>query len=179
MSQDQIQLAQLQHRVQNLRNMVRQLQDIEDIQNLRFHYHSVLNDGRWRENFDNCTDDVICRWGHEIPAQYGKAAVRASSEKVMASGIAPTIRQFIHAHLIDIQEDSATATSYMEAYPIQFGKSVIVAARWADKYVRIEGRWWIKEQFLDFSYQVRLDEGWAQKERVINPFESLDMKSNR
>jgi len=176
---EQTRVDKLEARVRELKKTVQRLRDLEEIRGVRFHYHSTLNSGKFANCFDRCAEDVICQWGIEIPAQYGRKTVQETSARVMASGIAPSIRQFIHAHLIDLKGDTASATSYMEACPIQFGKSVTVASRWDDKYAKIDGQWWLKHQVLDFAYQVRLDEGWAQEDRVINPFETLDIKSNK
>ncbi len=175
---DELQLEALEGRVAALTQSVRRLRDLEEIRQLRCHYHAMLNDSRTDEHFDRCTEDVICQWGEEIPATQGRAANQAMSRKVNASGIAPSFRQTIHNHLIKLDGDEASATSQMEASPVQFGRSVTVGATWTDRYRRENGSWWISEQRLKFYYQVFLDEGWAKDDRVINPFVSLKISSN-
>jgi ketosteroid isomerase-like protein len=157
---------------------VRRLRDLEEIRRIRCRYHQILNDGRAGEHFDDCTEDVICQWDKEIPPQVGREHNQETSRKVMSTGIAPTFRQTIHNHLIELDGDTATATSQMEATPVQFGRSVTVASRWTDRYRREDGRWWIAEQRLQFYFQVFLDEGWAKDDRVFNPFAKVDISSN-
>jgi hypothetical protein len=165
-------------RLSRLATEVRRLKDLEDIRRIRCNYHSILNDSRAGDHFDDCTEDVICQWDKEIPPQVGREHNRETSRKVMATGIAPSFRQAIHNHLIELFGDSATATSHMEATPVQFGRNVMAAARWTDRYRRENGRWWIAEQRLQFYFQVFMDEGWARDDRVFNPFKKIDLKSN-
>ena len=165
-------------REQALLARVRYLADLEEIRRIRCNYHSLLNSGRVGHHFDDCTDDVICQWDEEIPPQVGRTRNQETARKVIATGIAPSYRQSIHNHLIEIDGDTATAISHMDAWPVQFGRSVIVSARWTDRYRRQGGRWWIAEQRLKFYFQVFLDEGWAQDDRVFNPFKSVNIPSN-
>lgn len=165
-------------RIKLLLAKVGQLSDLEDIRRIRRNYHSVLNSGGVGRHFDDCTEDVICQWDEEIPPQVGRAQNQETARKVIATGIAPSYRQSIHNHLIEIDGDTATATSHMDAWPVQYDRSVMVSSRWSDTYRREGGRWWIAEQRLKFYFQVFLDEGWAQDNRVFNPFKSIDIQSN-
>lgn len=165
-------------RVRALSAKVRYLADLEAILRIRCNYHSTLNSGGVGRHFDDCTENVICQWDEEIPPQVGRAQNQETACKVIATGITPSFRQSIHNHLIEIDGDSATATSHMDAWPVQYDRSVMVSSRWSDKYRREEGRWWIAEQRLKFYFQVFLDEGWAQEDRIFNPFKSVDIQSN-
>ena len=165
-------------RMQALLARVRYLADLEAIRRIRCNYHSILNSGGVGRHFDDCTEDIVCQWDEEIPPQVGRAQNQETARKVIATGIAPSYRQSIHNHLIEIDGDSATATSHMDAWPVQFDRSVMVSSCWRDRYRREGGRWWIAEQRLKFYFQVFLDEGWAQDDRVFNPFKSVDIQSN-
>lgn len=175
---NQTRQASLQDRVRRLATDTRRLSDLEEIRRIRCNYHSILNSGGVGRHFDDCTEDVICQWDEEIPPQVGRARNQETARKVIATGIAPSFRQAIHNHLIEIDGDRATAISHMEASPVQYDRSVTVCARWTDKYRRENGRWWIAEQRLKFYFQVFMDEGWAQDDRIFNPFKSVDIQSN-
>lgn len=69
------------------------------------------------------------------------------------------MKQFIHAHDVRINHadpDRSTATSYLEAKPIYHGESYLVAGRFGDGYLRVDGRWLFATATLKFGLWPRL-----------------------
>lgn len=140
-----------------LEERVRRLEDIEEIRRLRNMYHYFMNErlpDRFREIY---TDDAVLKFDEHMEIE-GIDAI------VTALGNVPDrtlIKQFIHSHQIDVDKDEASAFAYLDARYGQDGQSLIVAARYDEKYRRTPQGWRICRTDIDVIFSVPVQKGWA------------------
>ena len=151
-------MQSLESRVQNLESQVRELQDLREIQELRFRYHIAVNERQLEDISALFSEDGEAHFG-EIGSARGRAEIAALYRDVV--GGSPFIKQFIHNHVIELSGDTATGLSYLEAKIVSNGESVLVAARFDDSYVRENGLWRFRVLRLSPFFVVPLREGWA------------------
>lgn len=157
-------MADLETRVQALEAQVRELQDRNEIQELRFRYHIAVNEKKPEMIPDLFAENGGIDFAHLGKAQ-GKAEVAAFYNQAL-SELIPFVKQFIHNHVITLHGDTGTGLSYLEATPIFNGESFLVAARFDDEYVRENGRWKFRKMNLLPYFMVPLKEGWAGPNKI-------------
>ena len=120
-----------------LEDRIRRLEDIEEIRRLRNMYHYFSNERqpeRFREIY---TDDAVPQFDKHMTID-GLEAIVTALGNVPARTM---IKQFIHSHQIDVDGDEASAFAYLDARYGQDGTSLIVAARYDEKYRRTARGW--------------------------------------
>ena len=157
-------MADLEPRIAALEARVRELQDRNEIQELRFRYHIAVNEKKPEMIPDLFSENGEIDFAHLGKAQ-GKAQV-ATFYKQALSDLVPFVKQFIHNHVITINGDTGAGLSYLEAKPIFNGESFLVAARFDDEYVRENGRWKFRKMTLLPYFMVPLKEGWAGPNKI-------------
>jgi hypothetical protein len=165
--------ADLETRVRELEKMVLDLRDREAIRDLRYRYHEYVNEGRFGDIPGLFTADGELDFAH-----LGKANGSAEIARFFgALGSTPApgeknrpritwVKQFIHNHTIQLNGDHGQGFAYLEAKPIYNGEAFLVAARYDDEYVRLDGAWKFKKMSLVPYFMVPLKEGWAQEDRL-------------
>jgi len=148
-------LAALQARVQRL-------EDIEAVRTLRNRYHSCINDGRYDEIGNLFVADAVVELGYL--ARYEGLAAIDRGFRSMGERERFFIKQFIHSHLVEIDGDTGTGTSYLEARYARHGVSYLVSGRYDDAYVRRDGVWLFKTMVAAFYYTVPAGVGWTGDE---------------
>jgi hypothetical protein len=150
-------LAALRHRVDVLESR-------EEIQQLRNTFHDCINTGRWSEIGGLWVEDGELDYdylGHE----HGRAAITAFFEQVPvllpAAGDTAVVKQFLHAHTVHVDGETASGTSHLFATPVFQGETYALAGRFTDTYRRVEGVWRFDTVKVDLWYSVPLAEGWA------------------
>lgn len=157
-------MADLEARLAALEGRVRELQDRNEIQELRFSYHLAVN-----EKKPEMIPDLFAENGEIDFAHLGKAIGKANVAafyKQALSELVPFVKQFIHNHIITVNGDSGSGVSYLEAKPIFNGESFLVAARFDDDYIRENGRWKFRKMTLLPYFMVPLKEGWAGPNKI-------------
>ncbi|MBI3249416.1 MAG: nuclear transport factor 2 family protein [Deltaproteobacteria bacterium] len=157
-------MADFEARLAALEGRVRELQDRNEIQELRFSYHLAVN-----EKKPEMIPDLFAENGEIDFAHLGKAVGKANVAafyKQALSELVPFVKQFIHNHIITVNGDSGSGVSYLEAKPIFNGESFLVAARFDDDYVRENGRWKFRKMTLLPYFMVPLKEGWAGPNKI-------------
>lgn len=157
-------MTDLENRIAALETRVRELQDRNEIQELRFRYHIAVNEKKPELIPDLFPENGEIDFAHLGKAQ-GKAQVAAFYKQAL-SDLVPFVKQFIHNHVITITGDTGTGLSYLEAKPIFNGESFLVAARFDDEYVRDNGRWKFRKMTLLPYFMVPLKEGWAGPNKI-------------
>ena len=157
-------MADLEPRIAALEARVRELQDRNEIQELRFRYHIAVNEKKPEMIPDLFSENGEIDFAHLGKAQ-GKAQV-ATFYKQALSDLVPFVKQFIHNHVITINGDTGAGLSYLEAKPIFNGESFLVAARFDDEYVRENGRWKFRKMSLLPYFMVPLKEGWSGPNKI-------------
>ena len=148
-------------RLAALEAKVRELDDIEQLRRLRNEYHQAINEGYY--------DRIPLMWTEDGSLDFSYIGQTQGREKITkffaaTPKVLPFIKQFIHNHVVDIEGDRGKGYSYMEARTINNGKAFVVAGRYDDEYVRVDGAWKFRHMKFDAYFTVPFDEGWAQDE---------------
>lgn len=153
----------LETRVKALESAVQNLSDQEAVRTLRKRYHEYINEGRYAEIPALFIDNGTLDFGY-----LGKANGRAELVQFFTgvSQLLSFVKQFIHNHVVQVQGDTGTGLSYLEAKTVSKGESYLVAARYDDEYVKQNGQWKFKSMKLTPYFTVPLREGWAQEDRL-------------
>ena len=127
-----------------LETKVGMLADIEEIRRLRYFYHRATNDGFYDQIPDMFTEDGALDFDY-----IGRASGRETIGRFFAKTpeVLPFIKQFIHNHLIDVDGDAGTGFCYLEAKTVAKGEAFLVAGRYDDEYLRVDGAWKFKPRF--------------------------------
>ncbi len=145
-----------------LEERIRRLEDIEDIRRLRNRYHASLNESR----YENCralfTGDAVVELGYL--ARYEGIDAIDRGFRAMGERERFFIKQFIHSHDVEVDGDTGTGTSYLEARYGRFGVSYVVAGRYDDIYARENGVWKFRSMIAEFFYTVPNAVGWTGDE---------------
>ncbi len=166
--------ADLEARLTELENQVRELNDREALRDLRYRYHEYINEGKFGEIVDLFAEDGELEFG-----PLGKAKGRSGIiDFFKRLGPAPSsggsgtgahfsfVKQYIHNHVVEIHGDHAHGFSYLEAKPVINGEAHLVAGKYDDEYARINGRWLFTSMTFTPHFIVPYNEGWAKDERV-------------
>lgn len=166
--------ADIETRLVDLENKVRELNDREALRDLRYRYHEYINEGRFADIVDLFTEDAELEFGPLGKAK-GRDRIRAffanlgPSTSPPASGRGPHftfVKQYIHNHVVEIHGDRAKGFSYLEAKPIIDGEAYLVSGKYSDEYVRLDGKWRFTSMNFTPHFIVRHKEGWSQNERI-------------
>jgi hypothetical protein len=139
------------------------LRDQDALRTLRCRYHECINEGKYDDIPSLFTEDGVLDFGY-----LGKANGRAELVKFFqgVSKLLSFVKQFIHNHVVQVQGDTGTGLSYLEAKSVSKGESYLVAARYDDEYIKQNGQWKFKSMRLTPYFTVPLREGWAQEDRL-------------
>jgi hypothetical protein len=164
----------LEARVKELENTVRELHDREALRDLRYRYHEYINEGKFGEIVDLFTEDGELEFGPLGKAR-GRQGIVGFFKRLgpaspgTPSGNAPHfsyVKQYIHNHVVRIDGDRAGGFSYLEAKPVINGEAHLVAGRYDDEYLRTGGGWRFTRMIFTPHFIVPFHEGWANDERV-------------
>jgi len=144
------------------------LEDIEAIRTLRMRYHYNINECLFERMPDLFTDDAIVDFGH-IGRAEGRAEIADLFLRIPRN--LEFVKQFIHNHLVDVDGDDATGVSYLDARYAANGDSVMVAAKFDERYARTPQGWRIRHCRLELYFSAPLSIGWAGEQRnFVQPF---------
>ena len=135
-----------------LEQRIRRLEDIEAIRRLRNRYHANLNEGRYADCRALFTDDAIVVLGYL--ARYEGIDAIDRGFRAMGERERFFIKQFIHGHDVEVDGDTATGTSYLEARYGRYGVSYVVAGRYDDIYALADGVWKVRSMIAELFYTV-------------------------
>ena len=145
-----------------LEQRVRRLEDIEEIRRLRNRYHACLNEGHYPDCRALFTDDAVVELGYL--ARYEGIDAIDRGFRAMGERDRFFIKQFIHSHDVDVDGDTATGRSYLEARYGRYGVSYVVAGRYDDVYARVDGVWKFRSMIAELFYTVPNAVGWTGDE---------------
>ena len=141
---------------------VRRLEDIEEIRTLRNRYHRAINDSRFDDIVALFTDTAVVELGY-LARYEGRAAIDRGF-RGMGERERFFIKQYIHSHMVEVDGDRATGTSYLEARYGRFGVSYLVSGRYDDVCVRVGDQWLFEKMVAEFYYTVPAGVGWTGDE---------------
>jgi ketosteroid isomerase-like protein len=145
-----------------LEQRIRRLEDIEEIRRLRNRYHASLNEGHYGDCRALFTDDAVVELGYL--ARYEGIEAIDRGFRAMGERDRFFIKQFIHGHDVEIDGDTATGRSYLEARYGRYGVSYVVAGRYDDVYARVGGVWKFRSMIAEIFYTVPNAVGWTGDE---------------
>jgi uncharacterized protein (TIGR02246 family) len=144
----------------SLEARLRRLEDLESIRALTNAYHAGINANDLEGICAGFAEDAVLVLANGVPVK-GREAIRASY--VGAMGKIKRVKQFIHAHTIEIDGEKARATSDLDARYVAVNdpNSYLVSARLLYEYVKRDGRWWTSRYEVKLDFRVPLQVGWA------------------
>ncbi len=148
-------LMALQQQCERLLSRVQRLEDIESIRRLRDQYHEWVN--------EDAGDRLWELFAPEASVVYnGRPEVRGQENirQFFATFPVQAARQFVHSHVIQVDGDRGTGSSYLDGRPVRDGKSYHVVGRFDDEYIRIGGRWLFLRVELTVHYMVEASDRW-------------------
>lgn len=172
MTESKPETSSLEARIAELEKKVELLDDIEALRRLRMTYHSYINDERWADIADLFTEDASIDFGY--------VAIMKGREDIIEQFVdipnhTEMLKQFIHNHVVDVDGDTAKGFLYLEAKYADKGESLFVAGKITDDYVRVDGRWLIRDTVTHLYFTTPLSKGWA----VENPHHLRGGMANR
>jgi len=155
-------------RMASIEARTQRLEDIEEIRRLRMRYHYFINEQKWDQFTTIFTEDALVDFGFVSQAR-GSEEIRELFLRIPRN--LPLVKQFIHNHMVDVDGDQATGLSYLDARYAQDGESVMVAAKFEEKYRRTPAGWKISEMVLELYFSAPLSKGWAGEQvNFVKPF---------
>jgi SnoaL-like domain len=145
-----------------LEQRIRRLEDIEAIRRLRNRYHASVNEGRFCDCRALFTEDAVVELGYL--ARY--EGIEAINRGFLAMGERDRffIKQFVHGHDVEVDGETATGQSYLEARYGRHGVSYLVAGRYDDAYVLVDDTWKFRSMIAEIFYTVPNGVGWTGDE---------------
>jgi ketosteroid isomerase-like protein len=146
----------------SLEQRIARLEDIEEIRRLRASYHHYVNNRRFSKVSSLFCADGVCDLDY-LGKSEGRDAIHAS---YLAMGARERflIQQYPHNHMVDVDGDSATGYSYLDARYARFGVSYTVAGRYDDVYQRTPYGWRFARMGFEILFSVPAALGWAGDE---------------
>lgn len=148
-------LSVLQRQVQALAQRIEKIDSIEAIRALRARYHELVNEDAGNRLYELFAPDAYVAYGGR-PEVRGRDNIQA----FFASFPVQSARQFIHSHVVQVQGDQGTGSSYLDGRPVRDGKSFYVVGRFDDEYIRLEGQWFFQRVTLSVHYMIEAAERW-------------------
>ena len=141
----------------SLDQRVRHLEDIHAIKTLRMLYHRYINE----EEFDR----VVSLYTPDARLDFGPIAKAAGTAQIDAMyrslpDNVEIVKQFIHNHLVEVHGDEAVGLAYLDARYGNKGESLLVAARFEEKYRRTADGWRISETIVTVYFAAPVQPGW-------------------
>lgn len=150
-------------RLEALERTVQRLADIEDLRLLRLRYHDAINENR--------PDDIPALFTADGEADFGYLGRARGQEKVAkffgnVGNLLDSVTQFVHNHVIEIDGDNATGSSYLEAKSISKGVAYRVVGRYLDTYRRTPQGWRFARMDFVPQFTLPFDESWASQDKL-------------
>jgi hypothetical protein len=150
-------------RLAALERTVQHLVDIEELRALRLRYHDAINEDRPGDIAELFTEDGAVDFGY-LGATAGRPKVARFFGRV--GDVLDSVTQFIHNHVVEVDGDVGTGTSYLEAKTVAQGTAYRVAARYRDRYRRTPEGWRFARMELEPLFTLPFDESWASEDRL-------------
>jgi ketosteroid isomerase-like protein len=150
-------------RLAALERKVQHLVDIEELRALRLRYHDAINENRAGDIAQLFTEDGEVDFGY-LGATSGRSKVARYFGHV--GDLLDSVTQFIHNHVVEVEGDAGTGTSYLEAKTVSKGTAYRVAGRYRDHYRRTSEGWRFARMEFEPLFTLPFDESWASEDRL-------------
>ncbi len=152
-----------------LEERIRRLEDIEDIRTLKSRYHTYVNDTDFDRIGALFAADASVNLGYLMPdgaAVVGREEIQAAFSGMKTSTSQSQLKQFLHSHIVELTgPDNASGTGMLYACYGVGADAYVVAGKYSEDYVRVDGAWLFKTMNLALYFTVPLALGWAGPKR--------------
>jgi ketosteroid isomerase-like protein len=150
-------------RLAMLERTVQRLADIEELRALRLRYHDAINENRPGDIAELFTEDGAVDFGY-LGATTGRAKVAKFFGNM--GNVLDSVTQFVHNHVVEVDGDRGTGSSYLEAKTVSKGTAYRVAGRYRDTYERTPGGWRFARMAFEPLFTLPFTESWASADRL-------------
>jgi ketosteroid isomerase-like protein len=150
-------------RLARLEQTVQRLVDIEELRALRLRYHDAINENRPGDIAELFTEDGEVDFGY-LGATAGRAKVARFFGRV--GDVLESVTQFVHNHVVTVDGDEGTGSSYLEAKTVSKGVAHRVAGRYLDTYRRTPEGWRFARMAFVPLFTLPFDESWATTDKL-------------
>jgi hypothetical protein len=150
-------------RLAALERTVQRLADIEDLRSLRLRYHDAINENRGGDIAELFTEDGEVDFGY-LGATRGRPKVGKFFGNV--GNLLDSVTQFVHNHIVEVNGDTGTGISYLEAKTVSKGLGYRVAGRYRDTYRRTPEGWRFARMEFEPLFSLPFDESWASQDKL-------------
>jgi hypothetical protein len=148
---------------------IQRLEDIENIRALKSRYHTYVNDTDFDQVGSLFAADASLRLGYLMPdanAIIGREKIHAAFSGMTTDTRQSQLKQFLHNHMVELSgPDSANGTGMLYACYGVHADAYVVAGKYTEEYVRVDGAWLFKTMNLGLYFTVPLGLGWAGPKR--------------
>ncbi len=152
-----------------LEERIRRLEDIEDIRTLKSRYHTYVNDTDFDRVGTLFAADASLNLGYLMPdgdAVVGREKIQTAFSGMKTSTSQSQLKQFLHSHIVELTgPDTASGTGMLYACYGVRADAYVVAGKYSEDYVRVDGAWLFKTMNLALYFTVPLALGWAGPKR--------------
>jgi uncharacterized protein (TIGR02246 family) len=149
--------------VEDLERRLRALEDVEAIKRLKYRYADACDRNYDADTLASLfTEDAI--WDGGLFGRHeGREAIRTFFKGV--SSDIPFALHYMMSPIIDVAGDEATGAWYLfQTCTFAEGNTAIWgAARYDDRYRRVDGEWKFSRLELISTFWTRFDEGWVKR----------------
>jgi len=151
----------LEERLAKVEYRLRILEDVEEIRTLRMRYHEMHNERR---------SELIA----ELFAPDGELNLNFMGDS-LANLLTATernelMKQMVHAHVVDVQGDTASGCAYMDGRAVFHGRAFVYGGRYDDRYVRTGDGWRFSSMRFEPYLFLPFDQSWADPlRRKVDP----------
>jgi SnoaL-like domain len=153
----------------SLEARIQRLEDIEAIRTLKSRYHGYVNDTDFDRIGTLFAPDASVWLGYLMPdenAVVGRERIQAAFSGMKTNTSQSQLKQFLHSHIVDIRgPHTASGTGMLYACYGVHAEPYVVAGKYSEDYVRVNGSWLFKTMELALYFSVPLALGWAGPKR--------------
>jgi ketosteroid isomerase-like protein len=153
----------------SLEQRVQRLEDVQQIQNLRSRYHTLIDDTDFDAVAGLFTENAYVNLSYLMPRGQpwvGRDVIAASFAGMKTTTLQSQVKQFLHSHIVTITgQDTATGTALLLALYGVGSDSYVVAGKYTEEYERVNRSWLISRMVLSLYLTVPLTVGWAGLKR--------------
>uniref|UniRef100_B0T6Q3 SnoaL-like domain-containing protein n=1 Tax=Caulobacter sp. (strain K31) TaxID=366602 RepID=B0T6Q3_CAUSK len=148
---------------------IQRLEDIESIRTLKSRYHTLVNDTDFDQIGGLFAADASVNLGYLMPdsqAVVGRERIQAAFSGMTTSAGQSQLKQFLHSHMVELTgPHAASGTGMLYAcYGVDVD-AYVVAGKYSEDYVRVDGAWLFSTMNLTLYFSVPLALGWAGPKR--------------
>jgi SnoaL-like domain len=148
---------------------IQRLEDVESIRTLKSRYHTYVNDTDFDLVGSLFASDASLKLGYLMPdekAIVGRDNIQAAFSAMKNSTSQSQLKQFLHSHIVQLAgPTTASGTGMLYACYGVHADAYVVAGKYSEDYICVDGAWLFKTMNLALYFTVPLTLGWAGPKR--------------